>query len=64
LDASLRDPGVRVIVFASALEKFFSTGADLRVFQAMGPEIRAGASPQPLGFSLAGSTAGMTASRR
>src|SRR5713101_1647776 len=38
LDAFLRDPGVRVIVFASALEKYFSTGADLRVFQAMGQE--------------------------
>jgi enoyl-CoA hydratase/carnithine racemase len=38
LDACLRDPGVRVIVFASALEKYFSTGADLRVLQAMGQE--------------------------
>jgi enoyl-CoA hydratase/carnithine racemase len=38
LDAFLRDPGVRVIVFASALEKYFSTGADLRVLQAMGRE--------------------------
>jgi enoyl-CoA hydratase/carnithine racemase len=35
LDSFLRDPGVRVIVFASALEKYFSTGADLRVFEAM-----------------------------
>ena len=38
LDASLHDSGVRVIVFASALEKYFSTGADLRVFAAMGQE--------------------------
>lgn len=38
LDAFLHDSGVRVIVFASALEKYFSTGADLRVFQAMGQE--------------------------
>jgi enoyl-CoA hydratase/carnithine racemase len=35
LDELLRDPGVRVIVIASALEKFFSTGADLRVLAAM-----------------------------
>lgn len=32
----LNDPDTRVIVFASALEKYFSTGADLKVFQAMG----------------------------
>src|SRR5712692_3425925 len=38
LDALLRDSGVRVIVFASALEKYFATGADLRVLQAMGQE--------------------------
>ena len=38
LDSLLQDPGVRVIVFASALEKYFSTGADLRVLQAMTPE--------------------------
>jgi len=38
LDAFLHDSGVRVIVFASALEKYFSTGADLHVFQAMGQE--------------------------
>src|SRR6266508_4109338 len=38
LDACLEDAGVRVIVFASALEKYFSTGADLRVFQGMGQE--------------------------
>jgi enoyl-CoA hydratase len=38
LDAFLNDSGVRVIVFASALEKYFSTGADLRVLQAMGRE--------------------------
>ena len=29
------DAGVRVIVFASAVERYFSTGADLRVLQAM-----------------------------
>jgi len=38
LDAFLHDPGVRVVVFASALEKYFSVGADLRVLQAMKPE--------------------------
>jgi enoyl-CoA hydratase/carnithine racemase len=38
LDAFLADSNVRVIVFASALEKYFSTGADLRVFQAMSQE--------------------------
>ena len=37
LKAHLEDPGVRVVVIASALEKFFSTGADLRVLQAMRP---------------------------
>jgi len=35
LEAFLQDPGVRVVVIASALEKFFSTGADLRVLSAM-----------------------------
>ncbi len=38
LDAFLADSNVGVIVFASALEKYFSTGADLRVFQAMSQE--------------------------
>ncbi len=38
LEVHLQDPAVRVVVIASALEKFFSTGADLRVLQAMGPE--------------------------
>ncbi len=38
LEAFLHDSDVRVIVFASALEKYFSTGADLRVFQGMGQE--------------------------
>ena len=37
LDELLRDASVRVIVIASALEKFFSTGADLRVLAAMPP---------------------------
>ena len=31
----LADPEVRVVVFASALERYFNTGADLRVLQAM-----------------------------
>jgi len=35
LNAFLADADVRVVVFASALEKYFSTGADLRVFQDM-----------------------------
>lgn len=35
LDACLADRGVRVIVFASALQKYFSTGADLHVLEAM-----------------------------
>ena len=38
LKAVLDDPGVRVVAFASALEKYFSTGADLRVLKAMGRE--------------------------
>jgi len=38
LEALLEDRDVRVVVIASALEKFFSTGADLRVLQAMKPE--------------------------
>ncbi len=33
----LNDSDTRVIIFASALENYFSTGADLKVFQAMGP---------------------------
>jgi enoyl-CoA hydratase/carnithine racemase len=32
----LKDQSVRVIVFASAIEKYFSTGADLRVFDGIG----------------------------
>jgi enoyl-CoA hydratase/carnithine racemase len=36
LEELLRDGGVRVVVIASALPKFFSTGADLRVLSAMG----------------------------
>ena len=32
LEVLLNDPHVRVIVFASAIEKYFSTGADLRVY--------------------------------
>lgn len=38
LEELLGDPGVRVVVVASALEKFFSVGADLLIFQTMGPE--------------------------
>lgn len=38
LDDCLADPEVRVIVFASAVEKYFSTGADLRVLEAMKPD--------------------------
>ena len=37
LDELLKDAGVRVIVIASALAKFFSTGADLRVLANMRP---------------------------
>lgn len=32
LEALLKDSQVRVIVFASAIEKYFSTGAEIRVF--------------------------------
>ena len=35
LERLLADSAVRVVIFGSALEKYFSTGADLRVFQAM-----------------------------
>src|SRR5512132_2000121 len=38
LDACLADPEARVVVIASALEKYFSTGADLRVLEAMTPD--------------------------
>jgi enoyl-CoA hydratase/carnithine racemase len=37
-DALHADPAVRVIVFASALPRYFSSGADLKVFRAMRPE--------------------------
>lgn len=36
LDACLDDPEVRVVVFASALERFFSVGADLTLFDGLG----------------------------
>jgi enoyl-CoA hydratase/carnithine racemase len=36
LETLLNDPQVRVIVIASANEKYFSTGADLRVFDGIG----------------------------
>ena len=35
LERLLADPAIRVVVFGSALERYFSTGADLRVFQEM-----------------------------
>jgi enoyl-CoA hydratase len=35
LEGLLAEPGVRVVAFGSTLEKYFSTGADLRVFQEM-----------------------------
>jgi enoyl-CoA hydratase len=38
LQVLLDDPQVRVIVFASALEKYFSVGADLRVFDGIGEQ--------------------------
>jgi enoyl-CoA hydratase len=38
LDELLNDPKVRVVVFASANKKYFSTGADLKVFDGIGTE--------------------------
>lgn len=38
LDDLLKDSQVRVIVFASAIEKYFNTGADIRVFDGIGTE--------------------------
>ena len=38
LDEFLKDPDVRVIVFASDNKKYFSTGADLKVFNGIGTE--------------------------
>ena len=38
LDDLIKDSQVRVIVFASANEKYFSTGADLKVFDGIGTE--------------------------
>ena len=38
LDEVFNDPQVRVVVFASANEKYFSTGADLKVFDGIGTE--------------------------
>ncbi len=35
LSAFLEDPQIRVVVFASALEKYFTAGADIRVMQQM-----------------------------
>ena len=36
LEEMLQNQDVRVIVFASAIEKYFSTGADLKVFEGIG----------------------------
>ena len=36
LEELLQDQEVRVIVIASAIEKYFSTGADLRIFDGIG----------------------------
>jgi enoyl-CoA hydratase len=36
LESFLKNPQVRIIVFGSAIEKYFSTGADLRVFDGIG----------------------------
>lgn len=36
LETLLKDSDVRVIVFGSAIEKYFSTGADIRVFDGIG----------------------------
>jgi enoyl-CoA hydratase len=38
LDPLLAADDVRVVVFASAIDGYFSTGADLKTFQAMAPE--------------------------
>jgi enoyl-CoA hydratase len=38
LQALLDDPRVRVIVFASALERYFSAGAELRLFEGIGSD--------------------------
>lgn len=35
LDGLLGDPGVRTVIFASALDKYFTAGADIRVMQEM-----------------------------
>ena len=36
LESFLKNPKVRIIVFGSAIEKYFSTGADLQVFDGIG----------------------------
>jgi enoyl-CoA hydratase/carnithine racemase len=36
--AALADPGTRVLVLASAVERYFSAGADLNVFKGMGSD--------------------------
>jgi enoyl-CoA hydratase len=35
IEAALADPAVRVLVLASAIERYFSAGADLKVFQGL-----------------------------
>ena len=37
LETALADPAVRVIVLASAVERYFSAGADLQVFKGLSP---------------------------
>ena len=36
LQALLNEPQVRVVVFASAIENYFSVGADLKIFDGIG----------------------------
>jgi enoyl-CoA hydratase/carnithine racemase len=71
LESLVVDPDVRVVVFGSTLEKYFSTGADLRVFEAMTEDDmgrwvdlchelvrRMRASPKPLLAAIAGMAVG------
>lgn len=69
--AALSDPGVRVLVLASAVERYFSAGADLNVFKGMtGTQMRGWAvrcheivrllrgSPKPLLAAINGTAVG------